>query len=248
MMRHTYARRSVATWQASIAALLVAAAPSGSAQAAGGAYAVDDAEVGAPGACKVETWGSFADNSDRIGVLAPACVVNIFKPVELGVQIARSRADHVWATDGAVKGKVNILPVETGKIAVGLVGGVGFDLLAGDTANVFVLVPFTYQISEQFRINVNAGWLRETEERQNFFTWGAGFEWKPVEPVTLIAEVFGQAGHGQSDPRFQAGVRFTPRDWFDIDVIYGRNITGEDANWITLGLTVRFDVAARSLF
>jgi hypothetical protein len=27
----------------------------------------------------------------------------------------------------------------------------------------------------------------------------------------------------------------------DIDVIYGRNIVGENADWITLGLNVRFD-------
>ena len=27
-----------------------------------------------------------------------------------------------------------------------------------------------------------------------------------------------------------------------VDVIYGRNITGENANWITLGTTIRFPV------
>jgi hypothetical protein len=29
-------------------------------------------------------------------------------------------------------------------------------------------------------------------------------------------------------------------DAFDIDFIYGRNLTGENANWGTLGLNVRF--------
>jgi outer membrane autotransporter protein len=140
---------------------------------------------------------------------------------------------------------MNILPVATGKLGVGVVGGVGFDLLTGETAHVVVIVPVTYQVSEKFRINLNAGWLHERGERQDFFTWGAGFEWKVYDPVTFIAEIFGQAGHGSEEPRFQAGLRFTPREWFDIDVIYGRNITGEDADWITLGLTVRFDVAGR---
>ena len=212
------------------------------AHAAGGAFAVDDAEVGSPGACKVESWASIADNSDRIGIVAPACVVNLFRPVELGVQIAKSRSDHAWATDGAVKGKMNIIPVETGRLGIGVVGGVGFDLLAADTSNVFLLVPLTYPLTDQFRINLNAGWLWQREDDLNFFLWGAGFEWNIVKPVTLIAEIFGQSGHGDNDPRFQAGLRFTPREWFDIDVIYGRNITGEDANWITLGLNVRFDV------
>jgi hypothetical protein len=27
---------------------------------------------------------------------------------------------------------------------------------------------------------------------------------------------------------------------FDIDLIYGRNIAGENANWLTLGLNLRF--------
>jgi len=43
-------------------------------------------------------------------------------------------------------------------------------------------------------------------------------------------------------PRVQVGLRFTPVEAFDIDVIYGRNITGENANWITLGTTIRFPV------
>ena len=32
----------------------------------------------------------------------------------------------------------------------------------------------------------------------------------------------------------------TPIDTIDFDVIYGRNIGGENANWITLGMNVRF--------
>ena len=36
-----------------------------------------------------------------------------------------------------------------------------------------------------------------------------------------------------------AGLRFTPIDTIDFDVIYGRNLLGEGANWITVGFTVR---------
>ena len=42
------------------------------------------------------------------------------------------------------------------------------------------------------------------------------------------------------DPRFQAGIRITPIETVDLDLIYGRNITGENANWVTVGLNVRF--------
>ena len=34
-------------------------------------------------------------------------------------------------------------------------------------------------------------------------------------------------------PRFQAGVRYRPNEIFSVDLIYGRNIMGENANWIT---------------
>src|SRR6266576_1861056 len=36
------------------------------------------------------------------------------------------------------------------------------------------------------------------------------------------------------------GVRYRPNEIFSIDVIYGHNITGENASWITLGTTIRF--------
>jgi hypothetical protein len=35
-------------------------------------------------------------------------------------------------------------------------------------------------------------------------------------------------------------VRYRPNEIFSVDLIYGHNITGENANWITLGTTIRF--------
>ncbi|MFL5049773.1 MAG: hypothetical protein ACJ8D4_06655, partial [Xanthobacteraceae bacterium] len=61
---------------------------------------------------------------------------------------------------------------------------------------------------------------------------------------TLTAEVFGQAGSAEINsvvqPRFQAGLRFRPVDRFNIDLIYGRNIAGENANWVTVATVIRF--------
>ena len=63
---------------------------------------------------------------------------------------------------------------------------------------------------------------------------------------TITAEVFGQAGTRQEDvpaltqPRFQAGLRWRPIDRWNIDVIYGRNLTGENASWITIATILRF--------
>jgi hypothetical protein len=106
-------------------------------------------------------------------------------------------------------------------------------------------VPFTIQASKDLRININAGWLYDAEERINYGAYGAGFEWNFVQPLTLIGEVFGLAGQRQegrsvTEPRAQIGLRWTPAEAFDIDLIYGRNIAGENANWLTLGVNLRF--------
>ena len=60
---------------AAVAAIL-AWLPAGQARAANGAYAVDAADIGDAGSCKVESWLSFASNTDFSAVANPSCVVN----------------------------------------------------------------------------------------------------------------------------------------------------------------------------
>jgi hypothetical protein len=219
------------------------------AQAAGGAYAVEDAEVDRPGACKVESWASFADNRDRSGVVSFGCVFDLGRPVELNPQFDRSRSGGVWGTEFTFQAKTNILPVEQGKIGLAIQGGPTFDLVNRQSTGGFITIPATYEFNERFKINVNAGWSYDREPNWHWATWGAGFEWKfwDGKPLTLIGEVYGQFGHRDpeqpslTDPRAQVGLRYTPVENVDFDVIYGRNIGGENANWITVGLNVRFN-------
>jgi hypothetical protein len=215
------------------------------ARAAGGAFVVDDAAIDDPGACKVESSLSFAGNRDFFAMSTPACVVQLFKPVELGMIFLRTRQDGEWGSSVVPKAKMNILPVETGKFGLAISGGSSFDLLTGQYSGSFVNIPVTYQFSESFKINVNGGWIYERSNNQHLLAYGAGLEWIPAKPFTILAEVFGVAGApgpttSAREPRFQAGLRVTPIDTIDFDVIYGRNITGENANWITLGMNVRF--------
>jgi len=76
--------------------------------------------------------------------------------------------------------------------------------------------------------------------------YGIGFDWKFTDTLQWTIETFGQAGQADRpsvvQPRFQTGVRYRPNEIFSVDLIYGRNITGENANWITLGTTIRFPV------
>ena len=143
------------------------------------------------------------------------------------------------------KGKVNLIPVEPNKVGLALIAGTAFDLVNRALDAGFVTVPLTWQLHEQFRVNLNAGWLWERSADLHVAAWGAGFEWNFVKPLTLIGEVFGFAGGPNPDPRFQVGLRYTPLEAFDIDVIYGRNLIGEQANWITVGLNVRFNPAGK---
>ena len=58
------------------AVAILAWLPAGEAQAANGAYAVDAADIGETGSCKVESWLSSASNTDFSAVANPSCVVN----------------------------------------------------------------------------------------------------------------------------------------------------------------------------
>jgi len=229
--------------------------------AADGAFRVEDADSGTPGSCKVESWGSGADNRDSNFVTAPSCWFNFGRPVELGAELSRSRDGGEMGTELGLKGKTQLF--ESGKFSAALAVDTAFDLLTGRHSAVATVVPFTYEHSEQLKFNLNAGWSWDRIDDRHFFTWGASVEFKPIDKITLIAEVFGEVGPRtrtlvfEEDgpfievgprakwPGFQAGLRYTPLPAFDIDFIYGRNITGVDANWFTLGLNVRFDAVER---
>lgn len=216
------------------------------ADAAGTAYAVDTAEVSEAGSCKLETWLSAASNRDFIGVANPSCVVDLLHPVELSAQIQRARSDGEWSTMVAPKFKTNIIPSAIGRFGVAIAGGGIYDALSNEVTGYFAYVPATLRLSEVMRINLNAGWQWDRIADRHLLFYGAAFDLRTPDNVwTLTAEVFGFAG--QSDvrtevqPRFQVGMRWRPVDRFSMDLIYGRNITGENANWITLATSIRFE-------
>jgi hypothetical protein len=228
------------------AACAFAAAASTEADAAGGAYQVDTAEVSEPGSCKVESWVSSANNRDLIASVAPSCVVNLGRPVELSAQFSRTRADDEWGTGANPKIKTNIVPTSIGSWGFALTAIASYDLLTKENTALSVTVPATLRVSNVVRINLNVGWQRDRIAEHDYFTYGAAFDWRTPDNVwTLTAEVFGLVGaaddtRGPVEPRFQVGLRWRPVDLFNIDVIYGRNLAGERADWITVATIVRF--------
>lgn len=249
MRIHSGARVLAPLLAAAIGAVLLP----GNALAAGGAFAVDDAEIGKPGDCKIESWLSLASNHDLIAAASPACVVQLGIPIELGGQYQRSRDDSAWSTSGTLKAKANVIPVENHRFGLAISGGSSWDLVTGANTGGFINVPVTLQVRDSFRINLNGGWLYDNAAKIHYATWGAGFEWNFVKPLTAIGEVYGQAGRlpaveeGEApapnairEPRSQIGLRYTPQEKFDIDLIWGHNLTGENAHWLTIGLNLRF--------
>jgi hypothetical protein len=218
----------------------------GHARAAGAAYAVDTSDINSVGSCKVESWLSWASNQDFTGVTNPVCVVDFIQPIEVSAQIDRVRANDDWSTAFTPKLKMNLWPSEIGSFGLALSSAASFDAMTGDNTSMAIIAPATIRLSENMRINLNGGWLWDRVADFHYFTYGASFDLRTADNVwTLTAEVFGQAG--QSDvpsvvePRFQIGMRYRPGGGeFSMDLLYGRNIAGERANWITIATTIRF--------
>ena len=220
--------------------ILVVPTPKALAARLGGAYYVDDAEIGKPGSCEFESWSSFAANGDRIAVFSPACVVNFGAPIELGTNIVNLRSDGQGDTIATLTAKTVPIPIGPSGFGLAIAGAVIYDP-GHQTGNGFIVnVPVSFDFSKSLRVNVNFGaQYNDGDPRGLFATGGVGVSWNFIPRWSVISEVFAIMGPGQSNPRAQSGLRYSPTKDIDWDLIYGRNLTGEGANWITVALTIR---------
>ena len=227
--------------------LLLALAMPRPALAANGATAVDDTDIDPVGACKVDSWASFASNRDRIFNASPGCVFNVGTPLDVTAGFQRVRSGDEWGTTAAIKFRAFRIPAEGGKISMLFSAGGSYDVTSGEWATTLVNIPVTFQALENVKLNVNGGWFYDHVDRLHWGTWGASVDWNINERWSVIGEVFGQFGHSivdqprLTDPRAQLVLRYKPNENVDFDVVYGRNITGENSNWITVGLNLRFN-------
>ena len=224
---------------------MLAAVTLAPATAAYAGFYVDDFEVGEVGSCSVESWVSYASNKDFMAVTSPSCVVQVGKsPVELGAEVQRSREDGVWKTQGSISGKVTLVRMTKG-IGIGLSGETNWNLITGASTGGNINVPVSFDIGKDVRFNVNGGYLYDGPTKSHFGTWGSGVEWTIDPKVALIGEIFGQGGSYSEktttqQPRFQTGVRYSATSNVDLTLIYGRNLNGEGANWVTIGTSFSF--------
>jgi hypothetical protein len=207
----------------------------------GGAYYVDDAEIGKPGSCEIESWSSFAANGDRIAVFSPACVVNPGRPVEVGTNLVDLRSNGQEDVLATLTAKTVPIPIGRNGFGLAIAGAIVYDPLNQTGSGLIINIPLSFEFSKQLRVNINFGaqYYSGGEPNGLFATAGAGVSWNFVPHWSVISEVFALMGPGQTNPRFQTGLRYSPTKGIDCDLIYGRNLLGEGANWVTVGLTVR---------
>ncbi len=230
-------------------ALLAGLTAGGRAWAAGSAYQVDTGVISSPGNCKVDSWVSYAGSGDVFAAATPSCVVDLGKPVELSAQFSHFRSDGEWTTAASPKVKTNIVPGgAVGQWSLALAATAAYDATARELAGFNLTAPATLRLTENVRLNLNAGWLRALNPDRDFFSYGAGIDMRTPDNVwTVTGEVFGVLGASRPDdargelrPRWQLGLRYRPVDVFNVDLIYGRNVLGESSNWLTLATTYRF--------
>lgn len=141
--------------------------------AAGGAFAVDDADIGKAGSCQNEAWVSLGTSHDVVAVESPACVVNKNYPVEITALFQRARTASDWATTLGLQAKA--VPINNDSVALGWTVGVARDATLSRELG-FVNLPATFKFGHEFRVHVNAGWLYDGRVSTHYATGGLGFD------------------------------------------------------------------------
>lgn len=217
----------------SAAALLVLSPAA--ALAAGGAHVIDDVEVETPGHCHFETWVTRDTSSQRLLNLGPACTRVAWPNLEIGATLQHLDPGRFTEVSFGPAIKVELRAPDH-RLGVAVDATVGWSTRTDRIETAGVIVPLTLDVGDRLRVNANGGWLwTHTRNVHSGFVGGQA-EFAAAAEVSLMAEVFdrlpGRAGG-------QAGVRWTPRDWLDLDLLGGRYVDGSSKTAVTFGVTVR---------
>ncbi|GGB65939.1 hypothetical protein GCM10007417_02080 [Glycocaulis alkaliphilus] len=212
---------------------------SSAALANGGPYAVDDAGVATPGKFKLESWTSWASNGDQVLYLvSPGYVFEALPFVEFELTLERRRTDGEWATTFAPAAKIAFRDIEEHGVGLALSVGSGHAGVIRNADTIYAVVPLSLPVNERLNLHFNAGVERDLTENETAGVWGMAAQVMAHDRLELIGEVFGSEGNR---PGWQAGIRpFLFDGNVALDIVYGRNLDGERANWLTVGFAVEF--------
>ena len=160
--------------------------------AANGGVAVDDTDVDPVGNCKVDSWASFASNRDRLGVVSPGCVFDFGRPVDitfgfraralrwrLGIRCDREAA-HAHRPGRGRKWGAAVLRPPPPTTSPRTSWRTSWSTSRRPSRSL-----------ENFKINLNGGWLYNLPNERHWGTWGASFDWSVNDKISLIGEAFG---------------------------------------------------------
>ena len=213
--------------------------------AANGATAVDDTDIDPVGTLQGRLLGIVRRRTATAsGVVSPGCVFNFGRPVDITFGFARVRADGDWGTGATVKVRTFRIPAEAASSASCSRPPPPTTSPPASSRTSWSTSRRPSRSLENFKLNLNGGWLH------NVPTTCIG---PPGARASTGASTTGSRSSARrsgcrstairirphaSDPRAQFALRFKPNENLDFDVIYGRNIIGENAHWITVGMNV----------
>jgi hypothetical protein len=215
-------------WRLVMTAACLAA--TGTAHAAGGHHAVDDAAILGEGECELEAWGSRFGAGARLLHAGLNCRVG---PVELGAASEYGRDGGASSTGWALQAK---WARELGPVSVGLsVQPLSAAHVRPRYAGTVVAALLSWQAAEPLALHFNLG--RDLVHRgRDQARGGVGVEWTPASGWSLAAERY-----REQDTHFlRAGVRWNLAKAWTLDASHAHRISGPNPSLWTVGVTYGF--------
>lgn len=212
-------------------ALLAALAIGGSALAAGGHHALDDANMVDPGACEVEGWLTGARAGDRLLHAGAACRVG---PVEIGVAAERVRQDG--ARDTAWQAQLKWATEVAPRLNAGISIGPAWQAQQRPRyqgVTVLGLATWTPRADWAFHMNLGRDIARSGPGENR---GGLSAEWLPGGGWSFTAERYREQGTHFA----RAGARWSINDEWTVDLSRAQRLQGPAPSTWTLGMLRRF--------
>lgn len=212
-----------------LAALSALVAATG-AWGAGGHHAVDDAAILDEGACKVESWIARG-GGERLLHPGAGCRVG---PLELSAGADSARADGSSATGYGLAAKW-AAEVATG-VSLGVVLAPGWQARVRPRyqgSTVLALATWAPRDDLALHFNLGRDFLHRADDEARH---GASVEWTPRADWALVLERF----RAEQTHFVRAGVRWSLREGWSVDLSRAQRLSGPGASDWTLGATWEF--------
>jgi hypothetical protein len=115
-----------------------------------------------------------------------------------------------WVKGRTERRDRKIMPIGFG---LAIASAILYDPLNQTGSGLILNVPLRFEFNKDFRVNVNFGaqYYSGGDPHGLYGTAGVGASWTFVPHWSVISEMFALMGPGQTNPRFQSGLRYIAR-------------------------------------